>query len=324
MKRKTVVFAALLWLAGCGQVGQTADTLEENSETEMSMEISTEQIGIKQGTETIRQENIVVGQIPEEAAGEKGGEPDILRFVDVFGQEYETEISFYAPKHPYDLDCFLWENGVLSYQGDENYRSRLGVDVSHHQGVIDWQKVKSQGYEFAFLRIGYRGYGTEGRVCPDEMFEQNIREAHAVGLDVGVYFFSQAINEKEALEEAEYVLERLKGYELELPVVYDPESILDAQARTDNVTGEQFTKNTKVFCEEIKKNGYEPMIYSNMLWEAFEFDMDELTEYLVWYADYEPKPQTPYDFCFWQYTNEAKVEGISGNTDLDIQLIKTQ
>ena len=317
MKRKTIVFAALLWLAGCGQTGQTKDTWGENSEAEMPIEISTEEIGTKEGTETIRQENIVIGEISE-------GEPDILHFVDVFGQEYETKISPYAPKHPYDLDCFFWKNGVLSYEGDENYRSRLGVDVSHHQGAIDWQKVKSQGYEFAFLRIGYRGYGTEGRVCPDNMFEQNIREAHGAGLDVGVYFFSQAVNEEEALEEAEYVLERLKGYELELPVVYDPESILDAQARTDNVTGEQFTKNTKVFCEEIRKNGFEPMIYSNMLWEAFEFDMDELTGYPVWYADYEPKPQTPYDFCFWQYTNEAEVQGISGNTDLDIQLIKTK
>ena len=114
----------------------------------------------------------------------------------------------------------------------------------------------------------------------------------------------------------------MEGYKLKLPVVYDPESILDDVARTDDVTGEQFTKNTIVFCESIRENGYEPMIYSNMLWEAFEFDLSQLTTIPIWYADYEEFPQTPYHFVFWQYTNEGCVSGIDGNMDLDIQIIK--
>lgn len=246
---------------------------------------------------------------------------EILHFVDVFGTEYQAEINPNVEKHSYISDCFQFEGKKLSYVGDERYSSRFGIDVSHHQGYIDWKKVKSEGVEFAFLRIGYRGYGKEGKLREDTEFINNIKNAQAEGIDIGVYFFAQAVNEEEAREEAEFVLDMLEGYELQLPVVYDPESILDADARTDDVSGVQFTKNTIVFCEMIRNAGYEPMIYSNMLWEAYEFDLEKLSAYPIWYADYEPVPQTPYHFEFWQYSNTGSINGISGNVDLDIQLI---
>ena len=226
-------------------------------------------------------------------------EEKILEFVDAFGNPYK---------------------GKMIYK-DDKYSSRLGVDVSHHQGKIDWEKVKEDGYEFAIIRIGYRGYGTEGTLKLDNRFHENIKDAQRAGLDVGVYFFAQAINEEEALEEAEFVLKHLKGYKLELPVAYDPESILYDEARTDDVTGEQFTKNAKVFCKRIRKAGYEPMIYSNMLWEAYELDLEKLSDYPIWYADYEPLPQTPYDFVMWQYTSSGTVDGIKGRVDLNIQFV---
>ena len=153
-------------------------------------------------------------------------------------------------------------------------------------------------------------------------FENNITKAKEAGVEVGVYFFSQAINEEEAREEARFVLEHLGGRVLELPVVYDPENILDDVARTDNVTPEQFTKNSIAFSEEVKAAGYKPMIYSNMLWEAFKLDMTKLKEYSFWYADYESKPQTPYDFTFWQYSEKSSVPGISGNMDMNIEMVK--
>ena len=137
-------------------------------------------------------------------------------------------------------------------------------------------------------------------------------------MEQGVYFFAQAINEAEAKVEADFALKSLAGRSLDLPVVYDPESILDDVARTDNVSGQQFTANTKVFCETIKAAGYEPMIYANMLWEAFELDLSRLKGYPIWYADYEDKPQTPYDFVIWQYTNEGSVPGVEGVCDIDI------
>lgn len=246
-------------------------------------------------------------------------EPEILVFRDVFGQEYQTEINQQIPSNPYSANSFKHDGDKLVYD-DDNYKYVLGVDVSHHQNSIDWKSVREEGYDFTFLRIAYRGYGKAGSLNPDRTFEQNYKSAKSNGLSVGVYFFAQAINEKEAEEEAEYVLNILNGRELELPVVYDPESILDDEARTDNVTSEQFTKNTRVFCDIIREAGYKPMIYSNMLWEAFQLDLTKLSDIPIWYADYEDVPQTPYNFEFWQYSNEGHVKGISGVTDLNIWL----
>lgn len=279
--------------------------------------------GAEEDTEkTIAEETIPEDQTESatEAVAEVEAQPEILNFVDVFGEEYQVEINPDVEKHKYDLEKFVHEGDRLSYT-DDKYEYRLGVDVSRHQGWIDWEKVKAAGYEFAIIRVGYRGYGEEGLVCLDEQFDTNIQNAQAAGLDVGVYFFAQAINEEEAKEEAEFVLEHIAGYELQLPVVYDPESILDDEARTDDVSGKQFTKNTEVFCSMIEEAGYQPMIYSNMLWEAYELNLEYLEGYPIWYADYEPLPQTPYHFDFWQYTNEGSVDGIEGRTDLNIQLI---
>ena len=250
--------------------------------------------------------------------------PEILHFVDVYQNPYQVEINPRVKKHNYKVDAFVHNGHLLSYEGDSNYTYRLGVDVSEHQGFVDWQALKASGFDFAFIRLGYRGYGQEGNIRLDKEFHQNIQNAQAAGFDVGVYFFAQAINEEEALEEANFVLQNLQGYTLQLPVVYDPESILDDEARTDNVSGEQFTKNTEAFCSAVADAGYEPMIYANMLWEAFELDLEKLSEYPLWYADYEPAPQTPYHFRFWQYTNQGQVAGISGNVDLNIQLIPTK
>ena len=256
-----------------------------------------------------------------EMNGENAATLQLLSFVDINKKEYQAEINVNVEKHPYIIEGFQLNGEKMTYVGDANYSYRLGVDVSHYQGSIDWNKVKAAGYDFAILRIGYRGYGTAGTLGLDKEFKTNLQNAKAAGLDVGVYFFAQAINEEEALEEAQFVLENLAGETLQLPIVYDPETIEDAQARTDNVSGEQFTKNTITFCNAVKAAGYEPMVYSNMLWEAFVLDLEQLLEYPIWYADYEPLPQTPYRFTFWQYTNKGRVDGIPGNVDLNIQLI---
>lgn len=254
----------------------------------------------------------------------KKDKAEILHFVDVYQNPYQVEINPEVKKHDYKDDFFVHNGHLLTYEGDDNYTSRLGVDVSEHQGYVDWQTLKDNGFSFAFIRLGYRGYGQEGRICLDKEFHRNIQNAQAAGFDVGVYFFAQAVNEEEAREEADFVLQNLQGYTLQLPVVYDPESILDDEARTDNVSGEQFTKNTEVFCSAVAEAGYDPMIYANMLWEAFELDLEKLSEYPLWYADYEPAPQTPYHFRFWQYTNVGQVPGITGNADLNIEMIPVE
>lgn len=297
---------ALLSLSGCAGTAssEAANTESLLNETEPAAEFSSETVS---DTET---------DVETPSA-----QTDILHFVDAFGEAYETEINPDIEMHDYNLNAFSHNGDFLSYTDDETYSYRLGVDVSYYQGNVDWDAVKNAGYDFAFLRIGYRGYGTEGNICLDDRFHQNIKNAQAAGLDVGVYFFAQAVNEEEAIEEAEFVLETLKGYDLQLPVVYDPESILHTESRTDNVTREQFTKNTIAFCETISDAGYEPMLYCNMLWEAYNLELTQLSDYPIWYADYEPLPQTPYHFDYWQYTNTGHVDGISGEVDLNIQFL---
>ncbi|MDD6156163.1 MAG: glycoside hydrolase family 25 protein [Lachnospiraceae bacterium] len=249
-----------------------------------------------------------------------------IHFVDAFGEAYEAEYHPEWPQCRFEKSGFVHDGDSVSYVGDDAYTSRLGIDVSYHQRSIDWNQVKDAGYEFVIIRVGYRGYGKAGNICGDTRFAEYVKGARNVGLDVGVYFFSQAINEEEAVEEAEFCLQQLESVGLtpdnmEMPVVYDPESILDAEARTDNVTGEQFTANSVAFCERIKEEGYEPMIYANMKWEAFLLDLSKLSDYPFWYADYEEQPQTPYDFSMWQYSNTASVPGVSGECDVDVQLI---
>ena len=249
-------------------------------------------------------------------------EQNVLDFVDAHGERYTVEINEAVEKNPYDNELFVKDdNHKISYE-DKKYISRLGVDVSVFQGDIDWEQVKAAGYEFAILRIGYRGYGEEGTLNADEKFEQNLENARKAEMDVGVYFFSQAVNEEEAKEEADFVLEHLRGQELQMPVVYDPEHILEDEARTDDVAGEQFTDNAETFCKAVEEAGYDAMIYSNMLWEAYELDLEKLSDYPIWYADYEALPQTPYRFCMWQYSSTGSVPGIEGNVDLNIQLLK--
>lgn len=259
--------------------------------------------------------------VPEQ---ERVEEEQTMRFVDAWGETFEMAINPQVEKHTYQWKYLKNDQTGISYTGDENYTIRKGLDVSHHQGEIDWEKVRAAGYEFAFIRIGFRGYGEAGILKPDSRFEQNITKAREAGMDVGVYLFSQAVNEQEALEEAELVIEHLKGYELELPVVFDPEQIRDEEARTDEVAASQFTENTSVFCERIREAGYQPMVYSNLYWEAFILDLEQLAEYGIWYADYEPVPQTPYRFQFWQYTEKGTVDGINGDVDLNLQFCPRQ
>lgn len=251
--------------------------------------------------------------------------PEVITYHDAEGNEFVMAVDPEVKRHKYDLSKLKHKKGSakISYD-DGTYTIRKGVDVSHHNGVIDWEKVKKAGYEFAFLRLGYRGYGKEGKVLVDREFQSSFKRARAAGLDLGVYFFSQAINEEEAIEEAELVLRELNNSKLELPVVYDPELIKDDEARTDNVDGDQFTKNTIAFCKRIKKAGYKPAIYSNMYWEDQLFDLKKLSDYPIWFADYSAKPQTPYHFRFWQFSESGKVDGIGGSADLNVEFIKKQ
>lgn len=247
-------------------------------------------------------------------------EDGTLDFLDARGEAHTMKVDRAVPPSPYDRSAWSREGGRVLY-GGEGFRVRQGLDISRHDGDVDWEKVAGAGYEFVFLRVGYRRYQA-GTLHVDENFARNYEGARAAGLDVGVYVFSQAVSEAEAIEEADLVLRELEGRPLQLPVVFDPESILDDEARTDGVSPGQFTANTLAFCRKVRGAGFEPMLYANLMWEAYQLDMARLGGIPIWFADYEPVPQTPYAFTFWQWSAEGTVPGCTAQkTDLDVQLV---
>lgn len=264
-----------------------------------------------------RQGGNVTEEKPEEAVQEEA--PLTYKFVDVYGEEYEAELLEDVPLCRYDYSRLEKLNGFQYYRDESGeIASRTGIDVSKYQPDADWEKVHASGVEFAMIRLGFRGYGEAGKLVEDECYRKHMQGALDAGLDVGVYFFSQALNEEEAREEARFVLERVKDYDLRYPIVFDTEEIKNAKARTDGLTGAQFTDNCIAFCEEIEAAGYPVMIYANMKWMAFTLELPRLTEYEFWYADYEERPQCPYAIRMWQYTEKGKVPGINGAVDINL------
>ncbi len=216
--------------------------------------------------------------------------------------------------NPYDLTAFSEQDGFIVYGGEPE--ARRGIDVSSHQGAIDWAAVASDGVEYAMIRVGYRGY-TEGSTALDELFYDNVGGALDNGIDVGVYFFSQAITEAEAVEEAEIVLRAIEGIDITYPIIFDWEDI-PQEARTDGMDSLTLTACAKAFCETIEAAGYPAGIYFNQLYGYQEYDLPALDDYIFWLAQYDSAPTFLYDFQMWQYTNAGTVDGIEGNVDLNL------
>lgn len=198
--------------------------------------------------------------------------------------------------------------------------NRFGIDVSKWNGEIDWDKVKASGVEFVMIRCGYRGSVT-GALVEDPNFLTNISGAKKAGLDVGVYFFTQAINEVEAVEEASMVLALCDGYELDFPVVIDSEGA-GGEGRADKLDEETRTKVCKAFCATVENAGYTAGVYASRSWYNANLDVSELDEYKIWLAEYRSTPLYSGYYDMWQYTSKGKISGISGNVDLNISYMK--
>lgn len=202
-----------------------------------------------------------------------------------------------------------------------------GIDVSKYNGNIDWKQVSNSGIDFSIIRIGLRGYET-GKIVFDDKFKENAEKAIANKIKIGAYFVTQAKNYNEGKEEAEQVIKKISEYKITLsyPVVLDIEWAGGGKGnngRADYITVNERTEATKGFCETIKKAGYTPMIYANKDWLMNYLDMSKLTYYDVWIAHYvrgAPDKKTDYkgNYTMWQYTSSGKVNGISGDVDLDI------
>lgn len=249
----------------------------------------------------------------------------ILLWDDVVGYSWTPVLSG-LKQNNYNKENFSINNrGHMEYTVNGDSSSYFGIDVSAYQGDIDWQSVREDGVEFAILRIGYRGYGEEGKIRLDETFIKNYEGAHEAGINVGVYFFSQATSVDEAIEEAHFVLDKLEGRSLEYPVVFDWETVQPLNEedipRTEDVMPNTLTLSAIAFCETIQSEGYDAMIYTNKKQATIKYDMRQLANYPVWLAYYNTELNYCYDFDIWQY-GTGTVDGIEGEVDFNIAMIK--
>ena len=206
---------------------------------------------------------------------------------------------------------------------------KVGIDVSKYQGTIDWNAVKRDGIDYVMIRAGFRGYGSTGSLNVDPKLDEYVRGAKAAGLDVGIYFFSQATNYQEGVEEANYTIDLIKKYDITYPVAFDTEdsSSPTHTGRADDISVQARTDATKGFCSTIKKAGYKTLIYASPSWIKEKLDINQLSEYDVWIAHYTGAEQedplkrpTTYKgkYVMWQYTSTGTVNGIKGNVDCDL------
>ena len=217
-------------------------------------------------------------------------------------------------------NCWIKEGSFMIYT-EEGFTSRVGVDVSKWNGYVDFQALKDQGVDFAICRVGFRGYKT-GELVEDENFYEYMDAAVEAGMDVGVYFFSQALDEDEAIEEAQFVLDHVAGYDLALPVYLDTEDIRIEASRTEELAAANYTLNAMAFCSEIESRGLRAGIYASTEWIRKNLDLVALSGYEIWYASYADTPGRETGFDMWQYSDSGDLEGCETYLDMNVRVEK--
>lgn len=234
--------------------------------------------------------------------------------------------------------CFVIAMSSISFQSYameivhaekyKDYRKEYGIDVSKWNGSIDWNSVKKSGVDFAFIRVGNRGYATQGKLIEDDQAQRNLAQANAVGIPVGVYVYSQAITQEEAIEEAQLALKMIKGYEITLPIVMDVEyagTVSEEESRLYDakLTKQEATDICEAFCSVIVEAGFTPMIYANADMLKNHLLAETLSsQYPIWLAHYADCTNYGGDYEYWQYTSVGQISGIQGNVDLNVRYIK--
>ena len=247
--------------------------------------------------------------------------PDNIVYVNKSGRYVFADINPALAKTEFNTAGFkLEDNGLMSYSDDKTATTYTGIDLSRYNSDIDFAKAKASGIDYAMIRCGYRAYGS-GLLVKDTSFETYITNALKNNVDVGVYFYTQAVNKEEAVEEANYVLELIRPYNVTYPVAIDIEAIENDSFRQEKLSASELTDVVIAFCDTIKAAGYTPLIYSNLLYFMDNVELDRLEEYDKWFAGYQTAaPYYPYKYTMWQYTSTGTVPGVSGNVDINICL----
>ncbi|MCR5720651.1 MAG: hypothetical protein K6F84_08795 [Lachnospiraceae bacterium] len=236
------------------------------------------------------------------------------------GSEEWVVISRYLLKNDYEDTNLVCQSGIMKYFEDGKQVSFTGIDVSQTNDYIDYGKVKKAGVDFVLIRGGLRGYGS-GTLSFDEAFYDNVKGAADAGLDVGVYFTSNAVTKEEAVEEAASLLDMLTDIKIVYPVIFDMGFVDNDTSRIEALSKADKTDVALAFLGIMKESGYKTCIAGTKEWLIKEIDMSKLSEHDVWLKNEGDIPDYPYRFAMWQYSKEGKIDGVRGNVNMDISFI---
>lgn len=248
----------------------------------------------------------------------RDGKHTLLTYAD--NTEEWVLINPYLEQNTYDYTNLQMKADKMTYYDNGRSVSYLGADLSKYNGEVDFAALKEEGIDFVMIRLGARGYGS-GQIALDEKFEEYITQATGAGLEVGVYFFSQAITAEEAVEESNFIIQTLANYKITYPIAFDMEYVQNDKARIEALSRDEKTAVAKAFLQNTKVAGYHPMIYGTKEWLIKEIDLTKLTDYDIWLSQQKDIPDYPYKFQMWQYTLEGKTSGVNGDVGLNISFV---
>lgn len=319
IKMKIIIILVPVIIVG-SVVGVVVSNNQNNNKTELTSATS-KNLGLEEEVVLeVKEEVIVVAQDTtiDESLKEKEEEEEVVKFKDKEVVIPKSKVSSVKSAEDAETNKKTGGDKVSQEQAETMFENvgqkSMGIDVSHHQGKINWAQVKASGVEFAIIRVGYRGQ-TSGGIYEDAYFKTNMNGAISNGIKVGVYFYSTAINENEALEEAAWVVKKIAPYSITYPVVYDFEDF--NAKRCVNVGGAQATSNALTYLNFVKANGYEPMMYANKNDITTKMSRSSFS-CKFWLAHYTSQTDYTGNVNMWQYTSKGTVPGISGWVDMNI------
>lgn len=235
------------------------------------------------------------------------------------GKEEWVLISPYLTKNTYDFKNLSENANLRKYTDNGKKISYVGVDISKHNGRVNFNSIKAAGVDYVMLRLGARGYST-GQISLDDNFVENMEAAIEAGLDIGVYFYSQAVSQDEVMQEVNFVIQNLEPYRAHItyPVAFDMENVPNDKARIDGLSRDDKTAIATAFLSGVQAAGYAPMVYGNKEWLIKNIDLAKLQDFDVWLSQEQDVPDYPYQFAMWQYTTTGVLNGVTGDASLNL------
>lgn len=270
-------------------------------------------------TEKAEREKEEERQKEEEAQNDPATDGKHTLITNRDGSEEWVLISPYLTKNTLDFTKMEDKAGLKRYMENGRKTSYVGVDISKHTGKIYFPSLKAAGVDYVMIRLGSRGYST-GQITLDENFKENIEGAIEAQLDVGIYFYSQAISQDEAVQEANFVVQNLEPYrgKVKYPIAFNMGFVSNDKSRIEGLSREDKTMVTVSFLDAVRAAGYVPMVYGDKQWLLKEVDLAKLQDYDVWLSQEEEIPDYPYRYAMWQYNTDGILNGIDGGADLNI------